>query len=136
MMEDCIFCKIAKGEIPSGKVYEDEKVFAFMDIAPISKGHVLVIPKEHHKDLLDMPNDLLAELAKTTKKIAKAVVKAAKADGFNIGQNNGSVAGQAVFHFHLHIIPRFEGDGLKHWPKIDVPKEEMDKIAKDIKSLL
>ncbi len=135
-MEDCIFCKIAKGEIPSAKVYENDRVFAFLDIAPVSKGHTIVIPKEHHKDLLDLPDDLLAETAKALKKIAKAIVKAVNADGFNIGKNNGAAAGQAVMHSHFHIIPRFENDGLNPWPQGKYEEGEMEKTAEDIKSLL
>ncbi len=133
---DCIFCKIIKGEIPCQKVYENDKVFAFLDIMPVHKGHTLIIPKEHHETLLDMPDDTLAELTKTAKKVAKAVVKATGADGFNIGQNNGEAAGQAVFHFHLHVIPRFNNDGLKSWPHTKLPDEEMKQIQEDIKNSL
>ena len=135
-MEDCIFCKIVKGKIPCQKIYENDKVFAFLDIMPIHKGHTLVIPKEHHETLLDMPDDTLAELAKVAKKVSKAVKKATGADGFNIGQNNGAAAGQAVFHFHLHVIPRFNGDGLKNWPHKKVPEEDMKQIHEDIKNSL
>ena len=135
-MEDCIFCKIVKGDIPCQKIYENDKVFAFLDIMPIHKGHTLVIPKEHHETLLDMPDDTLAELAKVAKKVSKAVKKATGADGFNIGQNNGAAAGQAVFHFHLHVIPRFNGDGLKNWPHTKVPDEDMKQIHEDIKNSL
>ena len=135
-MEECIFCKIVNGEIPCTKVYENNKVLAFLDIAPVNKGHTLVIPKEHHKDLLDMPNDVLAEVAKVGKKVAKAAVKATGAAGFNLGQNNGKTAGQVVMHFHLHIIPRFEGDGLKLWPQGKYEGKEEEEIAEKIKSLL
>lgn len=129
---DCIFCKIAKGDIPCQKVYEDDKILAFLDIMPVHKGHTLIIPKEHHENILDMPEDTLAELAKTAKKVSKAVKEATKADGFNVTQNNGAAAGQAVFHFHLHIIPRFKGDGLKTWPHQKIPEEDMKKIQEDI----
>ena len=135
-MEDCIFCKIVKGEIPCQKVYENDKIFAFLDIMPIHKGHTLIIPKEHHADILDMPDDTLAELAKTAKKVSKAVKEATKADGFNVTQNNGAAAGQAVFHFHLHIIPRFTDDGLKTWPHAKVSEEEMNEIHQAIKNSL
>ncbi|MBW3002393.1 HIT family protein [Candidatus Woesearchaeota archaeon] len=135
-MEDCIFCKIVKGEIPCQKVYEDDKILAFLDIMPVHKGHTLVIPKEHHTDILDMPDDTLAELAKVAKKVSKAVKEATKADGFNIGQNNGAAAGQAVFHFHLHVIPRFNNDGLKTWPHGKLPDEEMNAIHQAIKNSL
>ncbi len=135
-MQDCIFCKIASGDIPCAKVYEDDKVIAFLDIAPMKKGHTLVVPKEHHKGLIDMPDNILAETIKAVKKVAKAVVKATNADGFNIEQNNGSVAGQGVMHFHFHIIPRHENDGLNHWPQGKYEEGEIDKVAKDMKSLL
>jgi len=137
MENDCIFCKIVNGEIPCSKVYEDEKILAFLDISPVNKGHTLVVPKKHYKTLLDMPDNLLADLIKVTKKISKAVIKAARTDGFNIGQNNGKTAGQLVPHFHLHIIPRKEDDGLKHWPQCYKYEEgEMEKFAKDVSSLL
>jgi histidine triad (HIT) family protein len=135
-MEDCIFCKIINGEIPCSKVYENDKVFAFLDIAPVNKGHALVIPKEHYKDLLAMPNDILAEVARVGKKVAKAVMKATGASGFNLGQNNGEVAGQVVMHFHLHIIPRFEDDGLELWPQGKYEGKEMEEIAEKVRSLL
>ena len=135
-MDECIFCKIANGDIPCAKLFENDKVIAFLDISPMNKGHALIVPKEHHKELLDMPDNLLLEVMKAAKKVAKAVVKVVRADGFNIGQNNGSAAGQAVMHFHLHIIPRFEGDGLKHWPQGSYEEGEMDKLAKDVSSLL
>ncbi|MBD3304618.1 HIT domain-containing protein [Candidatus Woesearchaeota archaeon] len=133
---DCVFCKIVKGDIPCQKLYENDKILAFLDISPIHKGHTLIIPKEHHENILDMPDETLAELAKTTKKISKAVKEATNADGFNVTQNNGAAAGQAVFHFHTHIIPRFDGDGLKTWPHKDIPEEEMKRIQEDIASFL
>jgi len=135
-MEDCIFCKIVNGEIPCQKVYENDKILAFLDISPIHKGHTLVIPKEHHENILDIPDETLAELAKTAKKVSKAVKKATNADGFNVTQNNGAAAGQAVFHFHLHIIPRFKDDGLKTWPHKQIPEEEMKQVHEDIKKSL
>ena len=135
-MEDCIFCKIVNGEIPCSKVYENNKVLAFLDISPVNKGHALVIPKEHHKDLLTMPDNVLAEVTKVGKKVAKAVMRATGAAGFNLGQNNGKVAGQVVMHFHLHIIPRFEDDGLELWPQGTYEGREMDEIAEKIRSLL
>lgn len=133
-MKDCIFCKIAKGEIPCTKIYEDEKVLAFLDIAPVNKGHTLVIPKEHHETLIDVPDELLAEIMKTTKKVANAVMKATEVNGFNIMQNNYKIAGQLVPHYHLHIIPRLEDDGLKLWPQDKKYEEgEAEEMAKKIK---
>ena len=136
MEDDCIFCRIVKGEIPCSKIYENEKVIAFLDIAPVNKGHALVVPKEHYKDLLEVPNEVMGEITKAAKKVAKAAVKAVGADGFNIGQNNGKAAGQVVTHFHLHIIPRFENDGLVPWPQKKYEEGEIDKVAETIRSIL
>ncbi|MBW2982133.1 HIT family protein [Candidatus Woesearchaeota archaeon] len=135
-MEECIFCKIINGEIPSSKVYENDKVIAFLDIAPVNKGHTLVVPKEHHKDIMDTPDNILAETIKAVKKVAKAVMKATGAEGFNLGVNNGKIAGQLVMHLHFHIMPRFENDGLKLWPGRKYEGNEIDEIAKKISSLL
>jgi len=117
MNEDCIFCKIVDGEIPATKVYEDEKFFAFLDIRPVNKGHVLVIPKQHCVSLVDMPDELLTGYLPVLKKLTNATIKAVNADGANVSINNGMAAGQEVFHAHFHIIPRFSEDGLKVWPR-------------------
>lgn len=113
---DCLFCKMAAGEIPCSKVYEDEHILAFMDINPVSKGHTLVIPKGHWPGLLEIPEGMGGPLLGGLAKVAAAVTEEAGADGFNIMQNNKAAAGQVIFHFHWHIVPRFEGDGLTHWP--------------------
>jgi len=131
-MDDCIFCKIVKGEIPSSKVYEDEHVLAFLDIAHIQKGHTLVIPKNHFEILTDIPEEELNFLISATKKVAKAVEKGSEADGFIVSMNNRQVAGQEVPHAHFHIIPRYKDDGLKHWPKIEYEEGEMDKYKDKI----
>ncbi len=112
MKNDCIFCAIAAGEIPSFKVYEDDAFLAYLDINPFSEGHVLVIPKEHRECLLDADDTLLAELIARVKKIASRVKNVLGADGFNILQNNGEAAGQSVKHIHFHIVPRKNGDAL------------------------
>src|SRR3989344_662416 len=117
MTKDCIFCKIVKGEIPSCKIYEDSDTLAFLDIAPVNPGHTLVIPKEHFENLYTLPDETLAGLILTAKKIAQAIKKGIGADGVNIGMNNEKSGGQVIFHAHLHIIPRIEGDGLKLWPQ-------------------
>lgn len=135
-MADCIFCKIIAGEMPAQKVYENDKIFAFLDITPVNPGHTLVLPRAHHVDLLETPDDVLADIITRTKKIAAAIMKAVKADGFNIGVNTKPAAGQAVFHTHLHIIPRFNGDGLKTWPHKKLAEEEMQKIQTAIKENL
>jgi histidine triad (HIT) family protein len=113
-MSDCIFCKIVKKEIPATVVYEDEEVLVFMDIGPVIKGHALVISKKHHDPVTETPDEVLAKLHLTAKRIAQAQMNGLGADGVNIIQNNGKVAGQEVEHIHVHVIPRFEGDG-HHW---------------------
>ncbi|CAM5208720.1 Histidine triad (HIT) family protein OS=Ureibacillus acetophenoni OX=614649 GN=SAMN05877842_10766 PE=4 SV=1 [Ureibacillus acetophenoni] len=113
-MSDCIFCKIIDGSIPSTKIYEDEHVYAFMDVAPLTKGHTLLVPKQHVKDLLEMPEDVARNLYAAAPKIANAIQSAFNPLGMNTINNNGSFAGQTVFHYHLHFIPRYdETDGLK-----------------------
>ncbi|MEE9525038.1 MAG: HIT family protein [Candidatus Woesearchaeota archaeon] len=135
-MEDCLFCKIIKGDIPCTKVYENDKVLAFLDIGPVNKGHTLVIPKIHSKNIFDIEEEDLCEVNKVIRKIAPAIKKAVNADGLNIKSSNGAVAGQAIMHFHTHIIPRFEGDGLKLWPQGKYEEGEADKVAEEIKSNL
>lgn len=113
-MSDCIFCKIADGSIPSTKIYEDEHVYAFTDVAPLTKGHTLLVPKQHVKDLFEMPEDVARNLYAAAPKIANAIKSAFNPEGMNTINNNGSFAGQTVFHYHLHFIPRYdEHDGLK-----------------------
>ena len=107
MKNDCVFCAIAAGEIPSFKVYEDENVFSFLDINPFSKGHVLVIPKEHAQNLLEASEETLATVMAAVKKVAAAVKRSLKCEGFNILQNNSAAAGQTVMHLHFHIVPRY-----------------------------
>ena len=136
MVEECIFCKIINGEIPADKLYEDEHTFAFLDISPVNKGHTLVIPKAHHKNIFDMPSEVLAETMKTVQKMAKAIKEGVGADGINIGMNNLPAAGQVVFHAHFHIIPRFEGDGFKHWPHTTYEEGESKEVAGQIQAKL
>lgn len=112
MKNDCVFCAIAAGEIPSFKVYEDDQVLAYLDINPFSKGHTLVIPKAHSTGLLDTDDQVLADVVAKVKRIAAHVTRVLGCDGFNILQNNGEAAGQTVRHVHFHIIPRWDGDPL------------------------
>ena len=135
-MQDCIFCKISTGEIPSDKIYEDEQVFAFLDIRPVNKGHALVVPKKHAKDFLEVDAATLTETVTRVQKIAKAVMKATGAGGFNLHVNTGSAAGQVVFHLHFHIIPRFEGDGIKMWPYSEVAPKTRQEMASEIKKFI
>ena len=112
MSQDCIFCKIIKGEIPATKVYEDGDVLAFMDIGPVVKGHTLVIPKLHFDPLMEAPPAVLQTLIVVVQRIARAQMKGLQADGINISQANGKAAGQVVPHIHFHVIPRFTADGF------------------------
>ena len=135
--ESCVFCRIVKGELPSTRVYEDDDILAFLDINPISRGHLLVIPKGHYQTLLDVPAELGCRIMPVLAMLGKAVMTATKATGFNCLQNNFAAAGQIVFHSHWHIIPRFDGDGLKHWPhntKIDM--SAMQAVAESIREAL
>ena len=112
--KDCVFCKIVKGEIPSTKVYENDNFIGILDIAPKAVGHTVIIPKRHYEDnLLGMPSTLGIELLDAIKTIGLGIIKDKKGEGFNVIVNNGSAAGQMVFHTHIHIIPRKTGDGLK-----------------------
>lgn len=113
----CIFCKIVEGGLPCYRVYEDDKVIAFLDIYPIHAGHVLVVPKSHTVDIFDTPEEELKDMIAAVRKISPAVMKATNADGINMGMNNRPASGQIVMHIHMHVIPRFKGDGLKTWPQ-------------------
>jgi len=120
---DCVFCAIAEGRIPSLKVFENDMVFAFLDINPLADRHLLVIPKRHYERLDEMPPQELVELSRHLPRLARAVVAATNAEGYNVLQNNGRCAGQAVDHVHFHIIPRLEGDGLGYrWPAKKYPE--------------
>ncbi len=133
----CIFCKIIAGEIPATKVYEDVQCLAFLDIKPINVGHTLVVPKPHMSNLYDMPEDVIGPLFSVVKKIAIAVGKVVSAHGINIGMNNEAAAGQIVMHAHVHVIPRFPADGLRHWKGIGgYAGSEMYEIAEKIKNAL
>ena len=134
-MADCIFCMIAEGKIPSSKIYESDTVYAFLDLNPVHKGHALVIPKKHAKDLLRLSPELGCDLVLAMQKVGRAVMEATGADGFNVIQNNGHAAGQEVEHVHWHIIPRFDGDGLKFWAQTKYESmEAMNAMAEQIRA--
>jgi len=136
-MEDCLFCKIIKGDIPSANIYEDDFSFAFLDINPVNIGHTLLLPKDHYENIFDIPDDLLMKLSVNSKKIAHALQKSLSTDGVNIISNNGRASGQLVFHSHIHIIPRYEADGFKHWKgKRGYNEGEADEVAERIKKSL
>jgi histidine triad (HIT) family protein len=115
-MSDCIFCKLANGEIPTATLYEDDEFRVILDAGPATKGHCLILPKAHYADIYEMPEDLLGRAFRLAKKIAVRMTKAMGCDGFNIVQNNKECAGQTVFHFHIHLIPRYQGgDRIVAW---------------------
>lgn len=126
---NCIFCKIANGEIPSSTLYEDEKVRVILDISPASKGHALILPKEHYANLYEISDEMATHVIKTAKKMAKKMQEELKVEGLNVVQNNGKLAGQTVFHYHMHLIPRYQGDGVNvKWETgelSDAMKEEL-----------
>ena len=133
---ECIFCKLIAGDIPSQRVYEDDACIVFLDIAPVSKGHALVVPKAHHATLFDLPDDLGAALVPVFKRVGKAVMAATGAEGLNVCMNNYRVAGQLVDHAHVHLIPRFADDGLKFWPQGAYADNEMAAVAQAVRDAL
>ncbi|MED4473145.1 HIT family protein [Oceanobacillus caeni] len=134
--DDCIFCKIISGDIPSAKVYEDEHVYAFLDISQVTKGHTLVIPKTHVKDIFETPPEVAKELYARIPKVANAIKETYQPLGLNTLNNNGEAAEQSVFHLHIHLIPRYgEGDGYTpNWTvhTDDYTSEDLQQIAKEI----
>jgi len=135
-MDDCLFCKIIKGEIPCTKLYEDDSIFAFLDIAPVNPGHVLVIPKEHRESFIELSEDQINKMFNTAQKIAKAVLSGIEADSFNLGMNVGKNAGQLVMHAHLHIMPRFPNDGHELFKGRSYEEGQAEEVAKRIKEKL
>lgn len=132
--DDCIFCKIAAGEIPSRKIYEDSDLIAIMDLNPTSKGHSLIIPKDHCTNIYDIDEDIAAKVMKTAKKLATKMTVALNCDGFNLLQNNGETAGQTMFHFHMHLIPRYKDadNNMLKFTSVSFSDEEMDAIHDQI----
>ena len=134
-MSDCIFCKIANGEIPSATLYEDEDFRVILDLGPASKGHALILPKAHAANIYEISDDMAAKAMILAKKMATKMTEALKCDGFNIVQNNGEPAGQTVFHFHMHLIPRYEGDQVGiTWKPGTLTDEVKNDILEKLKS--
>lgn len=131
-MNDCIFCKIIKGDIPSYKVYENDDVYAFLDIHPANKGHTLVIPKKHARNIFDIPHENWSSVMSAVRLLAGTIEKAVGADGINLAMNNREHAGQVVDHTHVHIIPRFKGDGLRLMPGHAYKEGEAEQILSSI----
>lgn len=137
-MNECIFCKIIKGEISSFKVFENDKVFCFFDINPLTKGHTLVIPKTHYKDIFEIPESDLKEIISAAKNLSIKITKTLGAEGVNLVNASGEFAEQSVFHFHLHIVPRYKTDGLEmnKWWQTKTQKadfEELKQLAEKLK---
>ena len=132
--ENCIFCKILNGDIPSAKLYEDEEFAIILDVGPASFGHALILPKEHYANVFEMPEELLAKAVSLAKVWGEKLVKGLNADGLNLVQNNGLAAGQTVFHFHLHLIPRYENDSVgEMWRPGSLSAEQREEILAKVK---
>ncbi len=134
---DCIFCSIASGSAPCAELYADDEILAFLDIAPVNRGHALVIPRAHYANIFEMPPELGTKLIRVQQQVGQAVMDATKANGLNIYMNNFSAAGQVVFHAHWHLIPRFTDDNLRLWPQHAYANlDEMLQLAADIRQQL
>lgn len=132
-MDNCIFCKIAAGEIPSKTIYEDDDFKVILDLGPATKGHALILPKVHAANLYELDDAVAAKVLVVAKKVASILKEKLKCDGLNLVQNNGEVAGQTVNHFHMHLIPRYKGDGQNIlWKPGQPTQEELEAIRKQI----
>ena len=127
--DNCIFCKLANGDIPTNSIYEDADFRIILDASPASRGHALIIPKEHYRNIYELPDDTASKVLVLAKKAALHMTEVLSCDGFNIVQNNNEVAGQTVFHFHIHLIPRYEGDGqVIGWKPGESSPEELARL--------
>ena len=132
--DTCIFCKLAAGEIPSATIYEDQEFRVLLDLNPATRGHALILPKEHFMNIFEMPEEWAAKAFALAKRMSGKMKEVLGCDGFNIVQNNGAAAGQTVFHFHIHLIPRYEHDGAGiNWPQGTLTEEEKTEILKSFK---
>ena len=130
---DCVFCRIIARDLPAAVVYEDDRVIAFLDAFPSSEGHTLVVPKAHHRDILDTPVEDLQAVAVVAKRVALAQRKALKPDGHGVAQFNGKAAGQTVFHYHMHVVPRWEGQNMNIHGRTQAPIEQLQAVAAKIR---
>ncbi len=136
-MTSCVFCRIVVGEIPSTRVYEDEHTLAFMDIGQVNPGHVLVAAKPHVESIYGLDDALAASVFRATARVAKAVRDAFSPEGMSIYQANGPAAGQTVFHLHVHVVPRWQGDGMElTWPVKNPPRELLEQYAAQIRATI
>ena len=137
MKDDCIFCKLANGVFPTNMIYEDDDFAVILDADPVSKGHALILPKEHAANIYELPDETAAKLFPLAKKLATKMTDILSADGFNILQNNGETAGQTVFHFHMHLIPRFadasNNEGLLGFTHPGLAEDEIKEICEKLK---
>lgn len=136
MDSNCIFCKILNNEIPSKKIYEDDNFLAMLDIAPATKGHVLIVPKEHATTMSDLSDDKLSKILVLAKKIIEAMKKVHGFSDYNIIQNNGPLAGQTVAHYHMHLIPRYSVDEVSLWSPHDNDPSVTEDMAEQVRKLL
>lgn len=131
--DNCIFCRIIAGEIPSYTLYEDEKFKVILDVGPATRGHALILPKDHYANLYELPEETAAEVIRLAKKMMARMTDKLECDGFNIVQNNGEVAGQTVNHFHMHLIPRYKNDGeILKYIAGEPGQEELEQIRRTI----
>ena len=131
--DNCIFCKIINGEIPSHVLYEDEQFKVILDVNPATKGHALILPKEHYANLYELPEETAADAMKLAQRMMRKMTEKLDCDGFNIVQNNGEAAGQTVFHFHMHLIPRYKNDGeILKYIAGDPGPEDLERIKKTL----
>lgn len=131
--DNCIFCKIVNGDIPSKMLHEDGEFKVILDLGPATKGHALILPKNHYRNLYELPDDMASKVMLLAKKMASQMTDKLECDGFNLVQNNGEAAGQTVFHFHLHLIPRYNGDGQTlGWKEQELTADELEEIRKII----
>ncbi len=134
MNKDCIFCKIANGEIPSKTIYEDESFRVILDLAPATKGHALILPKSHADNLYELPEEVAAKVLPVAKQVAAKMKANLQCDGLNLVQNNGESAGQTVMHFHMHMIPRYANDGQQiNWVPGESAQDELESVANQIR---
>lgn len=133
IVDDCIFCKLANGKIPTNAIYEDDDFKVVMDLSPASKGHCIILPKTHAANLFEMPDEYCQKILPVAKKCGTVLKEVLHCDGLNVLQNNGEAAGQTVFHLHVHLIPRYEGDGVHIKWKEHTDEHDIEALAKEIR---
>lgn len=134
--DNCIFCKLANGDIPTNTIYEDEEFRVIMDAAPATKGHALVLPKNHYADIYEIDPEVLGRAVQVGQKVIKHATKVLGCDGYNLLQNNGEAAGQTVFHYHLHLIPRYadmDNANILTWPPSNIEAEEIKALVEGLR---